>query len=75
MDWAVTLVGLAGFWLAGRRVWWAWWVNVANQVLWAVLSLTTGQYGFLAGTAFYLWVFTGNAVRWTREHRAEVALG
>jgi hypothetical protein len=67
VDWVVTAVGLVGFVLAGRLVWWAWWLNVANQFLWAAFALTTGQHGFLVGTAFYLVVFTRNAVRWTRE--------
>ena len=70
-DWIVTGVGLLGFWLAGRKIWWAWYVNIANQVLWTVYAIVTEQYGFLVGSAFYTWVFVGNAVRWTREHRAE----
>ena len=66
-SWALTLVGVAGFWLAGRKVWWSWYVNIANQVLWLAYSLVTEQWGFLVGVAVYTWVFVGNAVRWTRE--------
>jgi hypothetical protein len=71
VDWVVTAVGLYGFVLAGEKVWWAWWVNVANQALWALLALSTGQYGFLAGTAFYAVVFTRNALVWTRNRGPE----
>lgn len=67
MDWIVTLIGLLGFWLAGRKVWWCWYVNIANQLLWAALALTTGQYGFLLGAAFYTFVFGRNAFLWTRD--------
>ena len=70
-SWALTAVGLLGFWLAGRKVWWSWYVNIANQVVWIAYSVLTAQWGFLVGAAFYTVVFVKNAVTWTREHRAE----
>jgi hypothetical protein len=70
VDWLVTAVGIVGFVLVGQRVWWAWWVNVANQILWAAYSVLTEQWGFLAGVAVYSAVFTRNAVKWTREKAA-----
>ena len=69
MDWALGIIGVVGFWLAGKKIWWSWWVNVACQALWVFYAVTTKQYGFLVATAVYAWVFTGNAVSWTREHR------
>lgn len=68
-SWALTLIGVSGFWLAGRKVWWAWYVNIANQALWLAYALTTQQWGFLLGIPVYLAVFVPNALRWTREHR------
>lgn len=73
MDWILTAVGILGFWLAGRMVWWAWYVNIANQALWAAYALLTEQYGFLIGTAFYLCVFVQNAIKWTKKHREQEA--
>ena len=70
MAWVLTAVGILGFKLAGRKVWWAWYVNLANQLLWAIYALASHQFAFLVGVAFYAWTFTGNAVLWTREHRA-----
>lgn len=67
----LTGIGLAGFFLAGSKVWWAWYVNIANQFLWLAYAIVTDQWGFIIGTAFYLYVFIRNAVRWTREHRAK----
>ena len=67
MDWILTVVGITGFLLAGRKVWWAWYVNLGCQALWAIYALTTGQYGFLVAAALYTAVFTKNAVQWTRE--------
>lgn len=68
-SWALTLIGVSGFWLAGRKVWWAWYINIANQVLWTAYAVTTEQWGFLMGVPIYLAVFVPNAVRWTREAR------
>ena len=70
-SWALTLIGVSGFWLAGRKVWWAWYVNIANQALWVAYALASRQWGFLLGVPIYLAVFVPNAIRWTREHRAE----
>lgn len=69
-SWVLSIVGLAGFFLAGKKVWWAWYVNIANQVLWTAYALLTEQWGFLAGTVFYFVVFTRNAYLWTKEHRS-----
>ena len=69
-SWILTAVGLTGFFLAGRRVWWSWYINLACQGLWLAYALVTGQYGFIVAAAAYSIVFTQNAVKWTREHRA-----
>lgn len=70
-SWLLTAVGLTCFWLAGRKVWWAWYVGIAGQALWLAYSLGTRQWGFLVGVVAYSWVYVGNAIRWTREHRAD----
>lgn len=64
----LTVVGLSGFWLAGKKVWWAWYINVAAQALWATYAVVTTQYGFLVGAAVYTVVFSRNAYKWTTEH-------
>lgn len=70
-SWVLGIIGLIGFILAGRKVWWAWYVNIGNQVIWTAYSIVTAQWGFLVVAALYFWVFTGNAIRWTKEHKAE----
>jgi threonine/homoserine efflux transporter RhtA len=67
-SWALSAVGVAGFILAGRKIWWAWYVNIGNQALWLTYSLLTEQYGFLVATVVYTVVFAKNAATWTREH-------
>lgn len=70
-SWALTIIGVTGFWLAGRKVWWCWYVNIANQALWTAYALVSGQLGFLLGVLVYLAVFVPNAYRWTRDHHAD----
>lgn len=72
-SWVLGLVGVAGFVLAGRKVWWAWHINVAAQALWTTYAIVTEQYGFLVSAAVYVVVFSRNAARWTREHHADLA--
>lgn len=68
-SWVLTFIGLFGFWLAGRKVWWCWYVNIANQILWATYSFITEQWGFLVGVFFYTYVFVTNAIKWTKDHK------
>ncbi len=70
-SWLLTVVGLTGFVLAVRKVWWAWYVNIGCQVLWLSYALATEQYGFIVAAAAYLFVSTQYAISWTREHRAQ----
>lgn len=65
-SWLLGAVGLLGFYLAGRRVWWAWYVNIANQVLWIAYSIITEQLGFLVTAILYTVVFVKNASAWTK---------
>lgn len=65
----LTAVGLFGFWLAGKKVWWAWYVNMACQFIWLPYAIVTKQWPFIAGSAVYFLVFTRNAINWTQEHR------
>lgn len=68
-SWIVTIIGVIGFLLSGNKVWWSWYVNIANQILWIIFALVTKQYGFLVGVPLYLSVFGRNAYSWTKEHR------
>jgi hypothetical protein len=65
----LSLVGVLGFRLAGKKVWWAWYVNIAAQVLWVIFAISIEQYGLLIGVVFYTWVFGKNAYEWTMDHR------
>lgn len=69
-SWILTAFGLTCFWLAGRKVWWAWYVGLATQALWFVYAFTTHQWGFAVGGIAYSVIYVKNAIAWTREHRA-----
>lgn len=71
-SWALTAVGLTCFWLAGRKVWWAWYVGLTGQGLWLLYSLVSGQIGFLVGVAAYSFVYAKNARAWTKERSEQV---
>jgi hypothetical protein len=66
-SWILTAWGATGLLLAGRRVWWAWYVGLAGQGLWLTYGLTTGQGGFIASAFLYGFVYARNARRWTEE--------
>lgn len=70
-SWILSVVGITGFVLAGRKVWWSWYVNLGCQILWFTYAIVTQQYGFIFAALAYSVVFTQNAVKWTKEHRAK----
>ena len=71
--WILMGVGILGFELAGRKIWWAWYVNIANQILWLIFAIITGYWGLIVGTLFYTYQFSRNAYKWTKEHFAPKA--
>lgn len=71
-SWALGVIGVVGFILAGRKIWWAWYVNLACQGLWFAYAIVTEQLGFLISALVYTVVFTQNSIKWTREHKEKV---
>lgn len=68
LSWVVGAVGLTGFYFAGKRVWWSWYINLFCQALWIGYALVTGQPAFLVTAAVYSAIFGVNAYKWTKEH-------
>ncbi|QFG13677.1 hypothetical protein PBI_SHEPARD_70 [Arthrobacter phage Shepard] len=68
LTWIMTTIGFIGFIFAGKRKWWAWYINLACQILWATYALATGQLAFLAFAAAYFVIFAHNAYKWTKDH-------
>lgn len=63
----LTAIGILGFWLAGKKIWWSWYINIFNQVLWFSYAIFSQQYGFILAALFYTVVFGKNAYQWTRD--------
>lgn len=70
LSWVMTSVGFIGFIFAGKKKWWAWYINLACQILWFVYALATGQPAFLAFAAAYFVIFARNAYLWTKDELA-----
>ncbi len=66
-SWLLTAVGVTGLYLAGRRVWWAWFVGLGAQALWLAYAVATRQYGFLVSAVAYGWVYAKNGMTWANE--------
>ena len=69
-SWLLTAVGVAGLYLAGRRVWWSWFVGLGAQALWVMYAVATQQYGFLVSAVAYGWVYGRNGLAWAKERGA-----
>lgn len=69
LTWVMTTVGFAGFIFAGKKEWWAWYINMACQILWFAYALATGQPAFLVFAVAYFVIFARNAYLWTKDHR------
>ena len=67
LSWVVGVVGITGFLLAGRKVWWAWYVNIVCQAIWIAYAIASNQPAFFFTAIFYTGVFSVNAYRWTKE--------
>lgn len=69
--WSVILsiVGLTGLYVAGRKSHWGWFIGLGAQFLWAIFAITTAQYGFLLSVVGYGWVYWTNWRKWRAEVR------
>jgi hypothetical protein len=63
-SWLLTVGGVFGLWLAGRKSAWGWAVGLAMQVLWMTYAVVTHQYGFVVSGIAYGAVYGLNFYRW-----------
>ena len=64
--WSVVLAftGLFGMYLAGRGSSWGWVLGIADEVLWIVYAVVTGQWAFCLSAMAYGWVYSRNLRAW-----------
>lgn len=68
-SWILSVVGITGLFLAGRKFWWAWLIAFTNECLWMIYAITTRQYGFIFGAIAYGTVHAYNANKWRKDER------
>lgn len=66
-SWILTIVGVFGLYLAGKKSPIGWAVGIGAQFLWLSYAITTHQWGFIFSSLAYGWVYTKNYVSWRRE--------
>lgn len=66
----LSVIGIAGIYLAGSRNILGWVLGFSAQVLWIVFAIVTKQYGFILSALAYGWVYGRNYLKWKREKEA-----
>lgn len=63
----LTVVGVSGLYLAGKKNLWGWAVGLGAQGLWIAYAYATSQPGFYASAVAYGSVYARNLWRWRKE--------
>ena len=75
IDWwwsyALTIIGVSGVFLAGRKDWRGWAVGILSEIIWIIYAIVTMQYGFIFGALAYGAVFTKNLIDWINQSKKE----
>jgi len=73
--WSFTLAafGILGIYMAGSRNLWGWIISFSMQGLWITYAIVTEQYGFIASSLGYAWVYGRNYLKWRKEMKEEPA--
>jgi hypothetical protein len=67
--WILSVVGVIGFLLIGRRVWWAWYINAVVQLIWILYWIFIAKsIGPIVGNILTILVFIQNSWRWSKEY-------
>lgn len=66
-SYALTLVGILGLWLTGRKSRWGFAVGLLAQVLWLTYAAVTQQWGFIFSACLFGFLYARNFYRWTKE--------
>jgi hypothetical protein len=56
MSYLIAGIGIAALWLLGggrKARAWGFALNLANQIIWVVYALATGQHGFIVGAVVF----------------------
>ena len=65
-SWSLSIIGVIGIYLTGRKKWQGFLVGVVNELLWVIYSMETKQYGFILGSTIYISIYLFNINKWIK---------
>ena len=69
-SWALSVIGVVGIYLTGRKNWRGYAVGIVAECAWVWYSIITKQWGFIFGSTIYISVYLFNINKWISEARA-----
>jgi len=69
VSWALSILGVIGIYLTGKKKWYGFAVGIANECAWVIYSINTKQWGFIFGSTIYISAYCLNISKWWDEDR------
>ena len=69
-SWALSIVGVIGIYLTGRKNWRGYAVGIFTECAWVWYAIVTKQWGFIFGSTIYISVYFFNINKWLAEAKA-----
>jgi drug/metabolite transporter (DMT)-like permease len=69
-SWALSIVGVIGIYLTGRKNWRGYAVGIFTECAWVWYSIVTKQWGFIFGSTIYISVYLLNINKWLSEAKS-----
>ena len=69
-SWALSIVGVIGIYLTGRKNWRGYAVGIMTECAWVWYAIVTKQWGFIFGSTIYVSVYLFNINKWLAEAKA-----
>ena len=64
---SLSLIGIIGIFIAGKKNMWGWFIGFFAQFLWIVFAIVTAQYGFILSALAYGTAYGRNWLLWRKE--------
>lgn len=68
-SWILTVYGIIGLYLIGKKLKIGWTVGILTQFLWFAYAVTTKQWGFIISAIVHIVVYFVCLERWNREEK------
>jgi uncharacterized Tic20 family protein len=64
---SLSLIGIIGLFIAGKKSKWGWFIGMGAQFIWVIFAIVTNQYGFILSAIAYGTVNWINFDRWRKD--------